>query len=238
MLVYSHPKTFPLSPAAAQHDRMCDDDDGSMGAVVSPPTLPTSALNCLVVDSQRLASSPADLAQFNRIRNAVLSWQEMIASVQKWLPALEGDGLVTVLSDAHFSRLHLHFKDHSSLARALKVVPFLVRCCVPAQAGGAWGAHSSLCTGLTRVQQPEALHFITVEEKKQISRSPRLAADQDGFQQHHAKHNKRRRTAQESGEHSEEEQKAQTPRKAAKEAAAKQQGDAISISSSDTMEEQ
>ena len=150
----------PSSAAVAHHDGMRDDDDGSMAAVVPPPTLPTSAQNCLVVDSQRLASSPADLAQFNTIRNAVLSWQEMIASVQKWLPALEGDGLVTVLSDAHFSRLHLHFKDHAALAHALKAVPFLVRCCVY-HTPDVWNKVKPhwTCSTLTRYQQPEALHF-------------------------------------------------------------------------------
>jgi hypothetical protein len=49
-------------------------------------------------------------------------------------------------------------KNHSFLVRALKAVPFLVRCCVPSS-GSAWGGHSCPCSELTRYEQPEALHF-------------------------------------------------------------------------------
>jgi len=155
--VFGQPKASPPSSAAAQHDRMLD-DDGSMTSAAPAVVLPTSAQNCLVIDPQRLASFPADLVQLKTFCSAMLSWEERIARVLKWLPALENGGLVEVISETHLARLHLHFKDYVSVVFALKAVPFLVRCCL-FHSSSAWGAHKTQCSPLSRCEQPEALHF-------------------------------------------------------------------------------
>jgi hypothetical protein len=168
-LTFRQHKASPPSSAAAQHDDMRD-DDGSAAAGSPSSALPETAKHCLVIDIQQIASSDKDCAVLNAIRNNTgLSWDGRIAAVLEWLPALERDGLVWVGRDSRFVRLHLHFKDHSFLARALKAVPFLVRCCVPS--GSAWGGYSCPCNGLPRHNQPEALYF-TVDPTEAVPAQP------------------------------------------------------------------
>ena len=171
-VAFDQRKASPPS-SAAHHDDMRDEDGPAAAAASSSSALPDSAKHCLVIDIQQIASSDKHREELNSIRNASLSWQERIAAVLKWLPDLEKDGLVWVSRDPHFPRLHLHFRDHSFLARALKAVPFLVRCCVPSQTSGVWGAHSCPCSGLTRYEQPEALHF-TVNPTEDLPAQPAL----------------------------------------------------------------
>ena len=174
-MAFQQHKASPSSSAASQQHDMRDVDGSAAAAATSLPALPDSAKHCLVIDIQQIASSDKDREELHTIRNASLPWKERIAAVLKWLPALDKDGLVWVSRDQHFSRLHLHFKDHSFLARALKAVPFLVRCCVPSQTSGAWGTHHCLCSGLTRYQQPEALHF-TVHHTEALPQPAALLA--------------------------------------------------------------
>jgi len=162
---FHHRKTLAAAPAAsaaaaaAQHDGMCDVDDGAAAAGLSPAVLSRTSKHCLVVDIQQVAAFDADRSQLVAIHESAPSQQpeERIDAVVKWLPSLAG-GLVWVLApERQVIRLHLHFKDHASLVRALKDVPFLLRCGVPAS---SWG--SICCSGLQRHEHPEALHFTCV----------------------------------------------------------------------------
>ena len=174
-----HPRRAPASSAAAQHDVAMRDVDGvgassssSLGS--SSWAAEAASIQCLVIDAEHLASAADDRKHLHAVLNSatVLTADERMEAVLSWLPALQDSGLSWVFPVGQ--RLHLHFKDHAFLARALKAVPFLVRCGLP---GGSWSAPCVSCTGVERHKQPEALHFtVSTTEAAPASLADRMAA--------------------------------------------------------------
>lgn len=144
------------SSAVAQHDVMSD-VDGAGAASSSSSAVPAWAAqalttHCLVIDMQHVSSSEPDRKHLLSALDKALSATARIDAVLSWLPKLERDGLAWVIAEPSAHRLHLHFKEHAFLVRALKAVPSLVRCSMTA----AW---KTCCSGVQRHEHPEALHF-------------------------------------------------------------------------------
>ena len=128
-----------------------------------------ASAHCLVIDHHqvRISTQQPDMEQLGSCLKSTITDAERKKVILKWLPALEEDGLGCVF--VQHNRVHLHFTDNAHLARALKAVPFLVRC-------GATSQSDQNCYGVPRYKLPEALHLVCREPKDVLSSTENFAA--------------------------------------------------------------
>jgi len=144
-----------------------DDDAGS--AKAAEWTQDAEKSHCLVFSGH---FSQADQDKYDAISTEP-SVDERNKSMLRWLPVLKECGLTWVSVDN--LRLHVHFKDHASLARALKAVPHLVRCGLTGKPN-AWKNACVSCSGAERYDHPEALRFWVIARQAVPGEAERLTA--------------------------------------------------------------
>jgi len=160
--------------SVAQRTVMDLTGDGSLSALATEWGQKAEKAHCLIFNASFFTKQD-DRDKHSSLVSTALSVDERTKQVLAWLPALNDCGL-TWLSPKD-ARLHLYFKDHASLAKALKAVPALVRCGTLGWMGAS--AECVSCSGKEgKYLVPEALRFSVIAKQALPNTQARLVAAQ------------------------------------------------------------